>query len=78
MAQDTSKIYGSLVFNDKVMRERLPKPVYKSLHETIENGTALDEEVANAVAHAMKEWSVENGCTHYTHWFQPLTGTTSE
>ena len=78
MAQDTSKIYGSLVFNDKVMRERLPKPVYKSLHETIENGTALDEDVANAVAHAMKEWAVENGCTHYTHWFQPLTGTTSE
>ena len=78
MAQDTSKIYGSLVFNDKVMRERLPKPVYKSLHETIENGTALDEDVANAVAHAMKEWAVENGCTHYTHWFQPLTGTPSE
>ena len=78
MAEDTSKIYGTLVFNDKVMRERLPKPTYKSLHETIENGTALDEDVANVVAHAMKEWAVENGCTHYTHWFQPLTGITSE
>ena len=78
MAQDTSKIYGSLVFNDKVMRERLPKPVYKSLHKTIEEGSQLDEDVANAVAHAMKEWAVENGCTHYTHWFQPLTGGSSE
>ena len=78
MAQDTSKIYGTLVFNDKVMRERLPKLIYKSLHETIANGTPLDEEVANVVAHAMKEWAVENGCTHYTHWFQPLTGITSE
>lgn len=78
MAEDTSTIYGSMVFNDKVMRARLPKPVYKSLHETIENGTALNEDAANAVAHAMKEWAIENGCTHYTHWFQPLTGITSE
>ncbi len=78
MAQDTSTIYGSMVFNDKVMRDRLPKPVYKSLHETIQNGTALDKDAANAVAHAMKEWAIENGCTHYTHWFQPLTGITSE
>ena len=78
MAVDTSTIYGSLVFNDKVMRERLPKPVYKSLHATIEKGTTLDEDVANSVAHAMKEWAVENGCTHYTHWFQPLTGGSSE
>ena len=78
MAQDTSTIYGSMVFNDKVMRDRLPKPVYKSLHETIQDGTALDEDAANAVAHAMKEWAIENGCTHYTHWFQPLTGITSE
>ena len=78
MAVDTSKIYGSLVFNDKVMRERLPKPVYKSLHKTIEEGTPLDEDVANSVAHAMKEWAVEHGCTHYTHWFQPLTGGSSE
>ena len=78
MAVDTSTIYGSLVFNDKVMRERLPKPVYKSLHKTIEEGTTLDEDVANSVAHAMKEWAVENGCTHYTHWFQPLTGGSSE
>ncbi len=78
MAQDTSTIYGSMVFNDKVMRDRLPKPVYRSLHETIQDGTALDEDSANAVAHAMKEWAIENGCTHYTHWFQPLTGITSE
>lgn len=78
MAEDMSAIYGSMVFNDKVMQSRLPKPVYKSLHETIENGTALNEESANAVAHAMKEWAIENGCTHYTHWFQPLTGITSE
>ena len=74
MAEDISKIYGSLVFNDKVMRSRLPKPIYKSLHETIQNGTQLDEDVANSVAHAMKDWAVENGATHYTHWFQPLTG----
>ncbi len=78
MAEDISKIYGSLVFNDKVMRSRLPKPIYKSLHETIQNGTQLDEDVANSVAHAMKDWAVENGATHYTHWFQPLTGLTSE
>ena len=78
MAVDTSTIYGSLVFNDKVMRERLPKPVYKSLHATIDEGRTLDEDVANSVAHAMKEWAVENGCTHYTHWFQPLTGGSSE
>lgn len=78
MAEEISKIYGSMVFNDKVMHDRLPKPVYKSLHETIQNGTALDEDSANAVAHAMKEWAIENGCTHYTHWFQPLSGITSE
>ncbi len=78
MAENTADIYGSLVFNDKVMRDRLPKEVYKSLHETIENGQQLDEGMANVIAHAMKEWAVENGCTHYTHWFQPLTGITSE
>ncbi len=78
MAVNTAEIYGSLVFNDKVMKERLPKPVYKSLHKTIEQGTQLDESVANVVAHAMKDWAIENGCTHYTHWFQPLTGITSE
>lgn len=78
MSEDISAIYGSLVFNDKVMRSHLPKPVYKSLHETIQDGTSLDPDVANAVAHAMKEWAIENGCTHYTHWFQPLSGTTSE
>ena len=78
MATNISKVYGSLVFNDKVMKERLPKPVYKSLHQTIAEGSPLDDDLANTVAHAMKEWAVENGCTHFTHWFQPLTGGTSE
>ena len=78
MATNISDIYGSLVFNDKVMKERLPKPVYKSLHQTIAEGTPLDDDLANTVAHAMKEWAVEHGCTHFTHWFQPLTGGTSE
>ena len=78
MSQSVAEIYGSLVFNDKVMKERLPKPIYKSLHKTIQDGSRLDEEVATAVAHAMKEWAIEHGCTHYTHWFQPLTGGTSE
>ena len=70
--------FGSLVFNDTVMQERLPKAVYKSLHETIANGKDLDPTVANVVACAMKEWAVENGATHYTHWFQPMTGITAE
>ncbi len=70
--------YGSLVFGDKVMRERLPKDVYKAVHKTIVNGTHLELDVANAVAVAMKEWAIENGATHYTHWFQPMTGLTAE
>ena len=72
------KLFGSNVFNDDVMKERLPKPVYKALKATIENGETLDSSMANAVAHAMKEWAIEKGCTHYTHWFQPLTGITAE
>lgn len=71
-------LFGSKVFNDDVMRERLPKPVYKALRKTIQDGATLDESIANAVAHAMKEWAIEMGCTHYTHWFQPLTGVTAE
>ncbi len=78
MTKTIEEIYGSLVFNDKVMRETLPQPVYESLHETIQNGQALDEDVANTVAEAMKNWAIRKGCTHYTHWFQPLTGGTSE
>ncbi len=70
--------YGSLVFGDKVMRERLPKDVYKAVHKTIVSGTHLELDVANSVAAAMKEWAIENGATHYTHWFQPMTGLTAE
>ena len=70
--------FGSKVFNDKVMRERLPGSTYKALKNTIENGEPLDSGVANVVANAMKDWAVEQGCTHYTHWFQPMTGITAE
>ncbi|MCL2756690.1 MAG: glutamine synthetase III [Coriobacteriia bacterium] len=73
-----NELYGSLVFNDHVMQERLPKMIYKTLSQTIKVGKPLDLDVANAVAHAMKEWAIELGATHYTHWFQPLTGITSE
>ena len=72
------EIYGSLVFNESTMRERLPKATYKQLMRTIKEGAPLAPEVANVVAHAMKEWAIEKGATHYTHWFQPLTGITSE
>ena len=78
MAKDIPALYGSLVFNDKVMRNKLPKDMYKALRKTIENGTHLELDVANSVAVAMKEWAVENGATHYTHWFQPMTGFTAE
>ncbi|MBQ6039731.1 MAG: glutamine synthetase III [Oscillospiraceae bacterium] len=71
-------VFGSLVFNDAVMQERLPKAVYKSLHETIANGKDIDPTVADVVASAMREWAVENGATHFTHWFQPMTGITAE
>lgn len=72
------ELYGSLVFNDKVMRERLPKDTYKALRKTIQSGTHLELDVANTVAAAMKEWAVEHGATHFTHWFQPMTGFTAE
>ena len=72
------ELFSSMVFNDGVMRERLPKDVYKSLRKTIDNGKDLDLNVANAVANAMKDWAVEHGATHYTHWFQPMTGITAE
>lgn len=75
---NVSEIYGSMVFNERVMKERLPSDTFKSLRKTINEGEALDIEVANVVAHAMKEWAIENGATHYTHWFQPLSGITSE
>ena len=70
--------FGSKVFNDKVMRERLPGATYRALKKTIENGEPLDSSVANVVANAMKDWAVEQGCTHFTHWFQPMTGVTAE
>ncbi len=72
------ELYGSLVFNDKVMRERLPKDIYKAVHKTIQNGSHLELDVANTVAATMKEWALELGATHFTHWFQPMTGLTAE
>ncbi len=73
-----AELFGSLVFNDKVQEARLPKPAYKALRATITRGEALDQATADAVASALKDWAVEHGATHYTHWFQPLTGTTAE
>ncbi len=70
--------YGCLVFNDRIMRERLPKDIYRAVKKTIERGTHLELDVANCVAAVMKEWAIENGATHFTHWFQPMTGLTAE
>ena len=75
---NVADIFGKNVFNDTVMKERLPKKVYQKLHKTIEDGTELDLETADIIAHEMKEWAIEQGATHYTHWFQPLTGVTAE
>ena len=73
-----SDYFGCLVFDDRIMKSRLSSKVYNSLKKTIDEGAQLDSSVANAVADAMKEWAIENGATHYTHWFQPLTGVTAE
>ena len=78
MTKKVSEIFGCMVFNDDVMRERLPKEVYKSLTKTIATGKTIDASVADVVANAMKDWAIEKGATHYTHWFQPLTGVTAE
>ena len=78
MKKNVPELYGSLVFNDKIMKQKLPRDVYKALRKTIESGSHLELDVANAVAVAMKEWAVENGATHFTHWFQPMTGITAE
>ena len=78
MAANVMEIYGSKVFNEHVMKERLPSATYKSLKNTLHKGSPLDIEVANVVASVMKRWAMELGATHYTHWFQPLTGITSE
>ena len=75
---NVSEIFGSHVFNDSVMKARLPKAVYKDLKKTIEEGTELNPAIADVVANEMKEWAIEKGATHYTHWFQPLTGVTAE
>ncbi len=72
------EIFGSMVFNDNVMRQKLPKDTYKTLKKTIENGEALTIDIANIVASVMKDWAIEKGATHYTHWFQPMTGITAE
>ena len=76
--ETVADIFGSKVFNLTTMKARLPKETYKSLVETIRKGTKLDPGVAEVVANAMKDWAIENGCTHYTHWFQPMTGVTAE
>ena len=79
MAHDkVSQEFGSLLFTDADMQERLPRPTYKKLRSVIQDGKPLDLDIANEVAHAMKEWALEKGATHFTHWFQPLTGITSE
>ena len=78
MTKKVSEFFGCMVFNDDVMRERLPKEVYKSLTKTIATGRTIDASVADVVANAMKDWAIEKGATHYTHWFQPLTGVTAE
>src|SRR5919106_1320572 len=78
MPTKAGDLFGSLVFNDKVQQERLPKPAYRALRATITRGEALDVSTADAVANALKDWAVEHGATHYTHWFQPMTGITAE
>ena len=69
--------FGTKVFNEKIMKEKLPSPVYKKWIETMEKKDSLDRVTADAIAHAMKEWALEHNCTHYCHWFQPLTGLTA-
>ena len=73
-----TEIFGSMVFNDETMKERLPKDAYKALKNTVEEGRPLDRDLANVIAHAMKEWAIEHGATHFTHWFQSMTGVTAE
>ena len=72
------ELFGSMVFNEAVMKERLPKDVYHALKRTIRQGTALEADIAGVVANAMKDWAIEKGATHFTHWFQPMTGITAE
>ncbi len=76
--KNVPELFGSMVFNDRVMQDKLPKDVYKKLKHTIKNGDPIELDIANVVAHAMKEWAIEKGATHFTHWFQPMTGVTAE
>ena len=75
---NAADIFGEDVFNDTTMQKRLPKKIYQALKRAIEEGAELDLETADVIAHEMKEWAIERGATHYTHWFQPLTGATAE
>ena len=77
-AKNVPDLFGSMVFNETVMQERLPKDVYRKLKKTMREGTAIDPDVAAVVATAMKDWALSKGATHYTHWFQPMTGVTAE
>ncbi|MBC5996323.1 glutamine synthetase type III [Romboutsia ilealis] len=76
--RNVPELFGSMVFNDKIMKERLPKDAYKKLKDTVQEGLALDINIANIVANSMKDWAIEKGATHFTHWFQPMTGITAE
>ena len=78
MKSNVEEIFGSKVFDESVMREKLAKDTFRELEKTIREGKQLNIKIANAVAHAMKEWALEQGATHYTHWFQPMTGVTAE
>lgn len=78
LTESVPEIFGSMVFDDRTMQERLPREVYKKLQQTIQEGKSLDPSIANTVASAMKDWALEKGCTHFTHWFQPMTGITAE
>ena len=75
---DVPKLFGSLVFNETVMKDRLPTATYKAYKAAVLEGTPLNLEIANIIANAMKDWALEHGCTHFTHWFQPMTGITAE
>ena len=78
MVKNVPEIFGCMVFNEEVMAERLPEEVYLSLRKSVEQGKEIDPSIADTVAGAMKDWAIEKGATHYTHWFQPLTGVTAE
>ncbi len=78
MEKQVTEIFGENVFDDSTMRQTLPKDVYKELRKTIDDGLPLNRKIADAVAHAMKVWAIDKGVTHYTHWFQPMTGITAE